>query len=141
MKKLHTLSLLTGLGLAIAFAGLTSFDGDDERGKPLIVSLDPVPSTIVQIIEGQTFRVPARKIFVLKAVAQTDSLPAGPSSPSLVRVLFNNLPVLTVTLTDNPTSLSFPITAGSSTEIRVIEVNPDPVNMVFASGYLAGSGS
>lgn len=126
-------SFALGLLSALGLLGVASFvQAGFEKGA-LRVYLDPLPSSIVRVTEGQPWVVPAGRILMLKSLGD-----ANGSSLSAIRLRIDGKPAVTVQLSGpSPAVLGFPVTAGPGQLVTVEETFPSEETIAFADGYLS----
>jgi len=135
LPKVHPLSIVLGLALALALSALTSF-GQGNRGavdKSMRISLDPEPESIVQIVEGDPYTIPGGRILMIKSVGDANGIGIGGATVSV-----NGVPVVSARTDDGSATLGFPVTARPGDVVTVNDTfGPDPNTMMVVGGYLA----
>ncbi len=125
-------SALIGLGLAGSLVLLTSLAMPTPPVKTVRISLDPDPSSVVRVDEGELFIVPNKLRLVIKAVTGGGAIGGG-------FVKINGEVILNTSSSDSPAllSLDFPLVAQAGDVVSVEESFPDPDRNAYVTGYLA----
>jgi len=130
-RPLDLRSALVGLGLAGSLMLLTSLAVPTPPVKTMRISLDPEPSSIVRVHEGESFQVPQKLRLVLKAAGTTGG------GLGAIDLKINGVTVLLSNGADPVGAFPFPIVAQPGDVVSVGEPFPDPNNIPFATGYLS----
>jgi hypothetical protein len=135
LRRFDLRSALIGLGVAGSLLLLTALAVPTPPVKTLRITLDPEPTSIVRISEGQTFQVPSKLRLVLKAVGVAGG---GGAGGSLLNIKINGEVVLgSTTGATGLLSLEFPLVAQPGDVVSVEEPFGGLPEAVFATGYLA----
>lgn len=133
LSRLHFPSLVAGSGIAAAVVALSSFAIPVPLLKTLRILLEPDPSSIVRIQEGDSCVVPPKLSLVIKAAAVTSDFGMGAA-----RIKINGTPVLTLRIDfQEILALPFPLVAQAGDVVTVEDVNADPNFRPFVTGYLS----
>ena len=131
-RSLDLRSTLLGLGLAGSLFCLTALAATPTPPlKTVRLSFDPDPTSIVRVDEGESFTVPAKLLFVIKAV--------GLDPMAWVEVKVNGDLVFTASSSDNSgmLNLGFPLVAKAGDVVSLETSFPDPQRPSFLTGYLS----
>jgi hypothetical protein len=125
------------LGAAAAVVLLVTLGAYRPIGSPttrvLLIQSDPPASSIVQVLEGQAYTVPAGKRLSVKALGQAGGLGVGGTS---IDLQFNGADVLLAQTNPNPVQLEMPLVAASGDIVTVKDEFDDPLTIAVAQGYL-----
>ena len=124
-------SALIGLGVAGSLVLLTSLAAPPSQLKTVRIILDPDPSTVVRVDEGEVYEVPSGRRLVIKAITGEGSIGGS-------RIKINGALVLNSSASDSPAvlSLEFPLVAEAGDEVSVEEGFADPDRNAYVTGYL-----
>jgi hypothetical protein len=124
-------SALVGLGLAGSLILLTSLARPTPPVKTVRISLDPDPSSIVRIEEGETFTVPQNLRLVLKATGSTqDGLNA-------IELQINGETVFSNGGASELGAFAFPLVAQPGDVVTVLQPFSAPESTPYVTGYLS----
>jgi len=133
LQPLSALVGALGLGaLAISMSMAPPAGGPSPLPRAVVVELAPRASSLVTIIEGDSFVVPDGKVLVVKTfgAAQGDFL-----TTAVLKI--DGEPVFSAFGSSVPLELALGVSARAGDVVTVEETFADPFTMVAALGYLA----
>jgi hypothetical protein len=120
-------ALVAGIGLALGAAQVLP-----SNPRFLRIQLDPHPSTVVRIVEGTPYTVPAGAMLSVRVLGMNDY--SGTAGTASLVLKLGAVQVMNVN-TDNTYDIGFPLVAPAGTVVSVEESYPSNAD-AFALGYL-----